>query len=99
MNIGAVSQSAWGAPGPTARAKTARLAGPPGEATNPQPEASPMPNPNGAPRRLRIELDYASERFVQTLMAADTVLRRYPNETQLAFSRGVRAYEEARMRA
>jgi hypothetical protein len=45
---------------------------------------------------LTIVFDRASARFVQTLAADDTVLRRYPNETQLAFSRGICAYEKAR---
>jgi hypothetical protein len=44
--------------------------------------------------RLVIEFDPAAERFIQTLLdsANDTVLRRYPDEGQLAFSRGIKAY-------
>jgi hypothetical protein len=46
------------------------------------------------PPRVVIELDEAAERFVQTLLdgAGETVLRRYPDEAQLAFSRGINAY-------
>jgi hypothetical protein len=46
------------------------------------------------PPRVVIELDAAAERFVQTLVdgAGGAVLRRYPDEAQLAFSRGVNAY-------
>jgi hypothetical protein len=49
------------------------------------------------PAQLVIELDAAAERFVQTLVAAggQTVLRRYPDENQLAFSRGINAYMAA----
>jgi hypothetical protein len=52
------------------------------------------------PARLVIELDSTAERFVQTLVdgAGDTVLRRYPDEAQLAFSRGVNAYMAAMAR-
>ena len=55
------------------------------------------PSPSLFPPRLVIELDQAAERFVQTLVdnAGDTVLRRYPDEAQLAFSRGVNAYMAA----
>jgi hypothetical protein len=50
--------------------------------------------PSLLPARLVIELDAVAERFVQTLVdgAGETVLRRYPDEAQLAFSRGVNAY-------
>jgi hypothetical protein len=58
------------------------------------------PQSSLAPARLVIELDAAAERFVQTLVdgVSDTVLRRYPNEGQLAFSRGVNAYLAAMAR-
>ena len=50
-----------------------------------------------APSKLVIEFDQASQRFVQTLLddAAHEILRRYPDEAQLAFSRGVNAYVRA----
>ena len=50
-----------------------------------------------APSKLVIEFDQASQRFVQTLLddAAPEILRRYPDEAQLAFSRGVNAYVRA----
>lgn len=51
-----------------------------------------------SPLQLTIELDKASARFVQMLIAENVVVRRYPDETQLAFSRGIRAYEEAKGR-
>ena len=46
---------------------------------------------------LLIELDQTAERFVQMLVDPGTgdILRRYPNETQLTFSRGVAAYQKA----
>ena len=43
--------------------------------------------------RLVIELDAAAARFVQMRIGDDDlVVRRYPDERQLAFSRGVNAY-------
>ena len=47
--------------------------------------------------RLVIELDEGSARFVQSLVdpVNQSVLRRFPNESQLAFSRGVNAYIQA----
>jgi hypothetical protein len=49
------------------------------------------------PPRLYIELDEAADRFVQTVVdpANETVLRRFPEEGRLAFSRGVNAYVHA----
>ena len=51
--------------------------------------APPMPSPRHA-----VELDEASGRFVQELVdpASNEILRAFPDESQLAFSRGVRAY-------
>lgn len=62
-----------------------------------QPIASANTAQRGPAPTLVIELDQASQRFVQTLIdeGARTVLRRYPNEEQLAFSRGVNAYVSA----
>ena len=53
------------------------------------------------PPKLTIELDTASRRFVQTLFdgGSEEVLRRYPDEGQIAFSRGVNAYVRALQRA
>jgi hypothetical protein len=64
------------------------------------PSAATPPQASLLPARLVIELDAAAERFVQTLVsgAGDTV-RRYPDEAQLAFSRGVNAYMAALLRA
>lgn len=47
--------------------------------------------------QLRIELDEEAGRFVQTLTDPVTkeVLRRFPNESQLAFARATRAYAQA----
>jgi hypothetical protein len=61
------------------------------------PVGATPPQQNLLPPRLVIELDEAAERFVQTLMdgAGETLLRRYPDEGQLAFSRGVTAYMAA----
>lgn len=46
------------------------------------------------PDRLVVERDEAAGRFVQTVLDRETeeVQLRYPNETQLAFSRAVAAY-------
>jgi len=46
---------------------------------------------------LRIELDEAAGRFVQTLTDPSTqeVLRRFPHESQLAFARAIGAYAKA----
>lgn len=53
-----------------------------------------------SPPKLVIAFDEPSQRFVQMLVdeTAHTILRRYPNEGQLAFSRGVNAYERAMRR-
>ena len=50
---------------------------------------------------LTIEFDNAAERFVQTFTdpISQSVLRRFPAENQLAFSRGVNAYMAAVSRA
>jgi hypothetical protein len=49
--------------------------------------------------RVVIEFDAAAARFVQTLIAADAlIVRRFPDERQLAFSRGVNAYRAAMTR-
>jgi hypothetical protein len=61
---------------------------------------APRPHPHLAPK-LTIEFDAAAERFVQTLIdpTNQSVLRRFPAENQLAFSRGVNAYMAALLRA
>jgi uncharacterized FlaG/YvyC family protein len=48
---------------------------------------------------LRIELDRDAGRFVQTLTDPQTneILRRFPNESQLAFARAIGAYMNARL--
>jgi hypothetical protein len=67
-------------------------------------EASPQtsrpvdaPAPHLIEPSLIIELDQSAQRFVQTLVdpATGAVLRRYPDEIQLTFSRGVAAYVKA----
>lgn len=49
------------------------------------------------PARLTIEIDREAGRFVNTLVDpnSDVVLRRYPSERQLAYSRAVNAYMRA----
>ena len=51
--------------------------------------------------RLFIELDKAADRFVHKVVdrESDAVLRRFPSEGQIAFSRGVNAYVQALRRA
>jgi len=53
--------------------------------------------PNLVPGELLVQIDVEAGRFVQTLKDAATaeVVWRYPNEAQLAFSRGVNAYKRA----
>lgn len=50
-----------------------------------------------APAKLLIEIDKVSGRFVNTLVDPDSqqVLRQYPSDAQLAFSRAVQAYIKA----
>jgi uncharacterized FlaG/YvyC family protein len=47
---------------------------------------------------VRIEMDKAAGRMVQTFVDSGTgeVLRQFPGETQLAFSRALAAFERAR---
>lgn len=49
------------------------------------------------PDNLQVRLDDEAQRFVQTLVDADTgeTLRRYPSEAQLAYARAVMAYLRA----
>jgi uncharacterized FlaG/YvyC family protein len=50
-----------------------------------------------APGRLLVQIDVESGRFVNTLLDAATeeVIRKYPSEAQLAYSRAVKAYLNA----
>jgi uncharacterized FlaG/YvyC family protein len=50
-----------------------------------------------APGRLLVEIDVDSGRFVNTLLDPNTeeVIRKYPSDAQLAYSRAVRAYLNA----
>ena len=52
---------------------------------------------NLAPANLMIRYDEGADRFVQTLTDVNTseTLRRYPSDTQLAYSRAVMAYIRA----
>lgn len=49
------------------------------------------------PNQLIVEVDAEAGRFVQTVIdsQSEEVQLKYPNETQLAFSRAVTAYERA----
>lgn len=51
------------------------------------------------PDKLQVRLDEKAGRFVQTLTDADTeeMVRRYPSEAQLAYSRAVMAYLRAQI--
>src|SRR5262245_1126619 len=51
------------------------------------------------PDKVLVQLDPDSQRFVATLTDIDTseLLRRYPSEQQLAYSRAVMAYLRAQM--
>lgn len=88
-------------PRAAATAKAATTTPAPAQAASPaapEPERATLAAPQTlvAPWLL-IELDKASNRFVQTLVdpSSQSVLRRFPNEGQLAFSRGVNAYMKA----
>lgn len=50
------------------------------------------------PGKLIVEQDEQAQRFVQTIVDVQTqqVERRYPSETQLAFSRAIAAYMQAK---
>ncbi|HVZ99078.1 MAG TPA: hypothetical protein VG841_02050 [Caulobacterales bacterium] len=50
-----------------------------------------------APAKLLIEIDKVSGRFVNTLLdpESEQVLRQYPSDAQLAFSRAVEVYLKA----
>lgn len=52
-----------------------------------------------APNRVAVALDPESQRFVSTLTDTSTseMLRKYPSESQLAYSRAVMAYLRAQM--
>ncbi|MGQ0532558.1 MAG: hypothetical protein ACT4OF_07690 [Caulobacteraceae bacterium] len=52
-----------------------------------------------APDKVLVRLDEDAQRFVQTLTDANTAetLRRYPSESQLAYSRAVMAYLRAQV--
>lgn len=73
-------------PGPAAQAAERRLA-----EHAAQMRASMMPD------KLLVRLDENAGRFVQTLTdsATQDLLRKYPSEGQLAFSRAVQAYMRA----
>lgn len=59
------------------------------------PGASGPPALSLLPPRMVIALDQTAARFVQTLIEGDTVLRQFPAENQLAFSRAINAYRRA----
>lgn len=61
----------------------------------PAPQKSEPPPPvQLIASEMLIQVDKASGRFVSTVIDPDTqeILRQYPSETQLAYSRAVRAY-------
>jgi hypothetical protein len=90
---------------PPPRARLAPFAASP-KAITAQSETPPGAPDNGVQRlhaqlsaRVVIEFDAAAARFIQTLIAADElIVRRFPDERQLAFSRGVNAYRAAMTR-
>lgn len=59
-------------------------------------KGAPKP-PDMTPAKLQVSLDAGAQRFVQVLTDPDTseTVRRYPSETQLAYSRAVVAYLRA----
>jgi hypothetical protein len=75
-------------PSPAAQAAEQRIA-----------EHAAMLRADLAPDKLRVSLDPNAGRFVQTLTDVNTaeMLRRYPSEAQLAYSRAVMAYLRAQL--
>lgn len=73
-------------PGPAAQAAERRMA-----------EHAAMLRADLAPDKVQVQLDPSAGRFVQTLTDVNTaeMLRRYPSESQLAYSRAVMAYLRA----
>jgi hypothetical protein len=70
-------------PGPAAQAAARRVA-----------EHNAMLRAKLDPDKIQVRLDESAQRFVQVLTDANTAetLRRYPSESQLAYSRAVMAY-------
>ncbi|MGQ0532338.1 MAG: hypothetical protein ACT4OF_06560 [Caulobacteraceae bacterium] len=75
-------------PSPAAEAAARRIA-----------EHAAMLRAELAPDKVEVRLDPDAQRFVQTLTDADTaeMLRCYPSESQLAYSRAVMAYLRAQI--
>jgi hypothetical protein len=75
-------------PGPAAQAAEQRVA-----------EHASMLRADLAPGKLTVQLDDKAGRFVQILSDANTAetLRRYPSESQLAYSRAIMAYLRAQL--
>lgn len=75
-------------PSPAAQAAERRMA-----------EHQAMLRADLTPDKLRVSLDPNAGRFVQTLTDANTaeMVRRYPSESQLAYSRAVMAYLRAQI--
>jgi uncharacterized FlaG/YvyC family protein len=75
-------------PGPAAEAAERRIA-----------EYAAQQKSELAPDQVAIALDAESQRFVSTLTDTSTaeMLRKYPSESQLAYSRAVMAYLRAQL--
>src|SRR5262245_12532896 len=75
-------------PGPAALAAEQRLA-----------ENAAWLKANLAPDKVAVALDPQSQRFISTVTDVNTseMLRKYPSESQLAYSRAVMAYLRAQM--
>ena len=75
-------------PGPAAQAAEQRIA-----------EHTAAALSNLAPGKVAVSLDAQAQRFVTTLTDANTseTLRKYPSESQLAYSRAIMAYLRAQM--
>ncbi|MBY0563450.1 MAG: hypothetical protein K2P58_04605 [Hyphomonadaceae bacterium] len=78
-------------------AKPAPVAPPPPQAQADREPTQPSPSVAAPQSRLHVELDREAGRFVQTLtdLTTDQIVRRYPSEAQLAYSRAVMAYMRA----
>ncbi len=75
-------------PGPAAEAANRRIA-----------EHAAAQRSELAPAKVAVALDQESQRFISTLTDTSTaeMLRKYPSESQLAYSRAVMAYLRAQI--
>lgn len=86
LDLSAPTQAQTSEPGPAAEAAKRRIA-----------DFEAAQRADLQPDKVLVQLDPDAQRFVATLTDSTTseMLRRYPSETQLAYSRAVMAYLRA----